>query len=155
MAPWTAADIPDLSGRTAVVTGANSGLGFDGPRPLPRRGLGGAGLPGRGQGRPTPWNGWRAAAPRPTLSLARLDLADLASVAGSRRPSAGATTAWTSSQQRRRDGHPAAETADGFEMQFGTNHLGHFALTGLARRLLARPGARVVTVGSEAARMGR
>ena len=51
---------------------------------------------------------------------------------------------------------PRRETADGFEMQFGTNHLGHFALTGLLLdALLARPGARVVTVSSSAAQMGR
>jgi NAD(P)-dependent dehydrogenase (short-subunit alcohol dehydrogenase family) len=51
---------------------------------------------------------------------------------------------------------PRAETADGFEMQFGTNHLGHFALTGLLMGpLLARPGARVVTVSSMAAMIGR
>jgi NAD(P)-dependent dehydrogenase (short-subunit alcohol dehydrogenase family) len=51
---------------------------------------------------------------------------------------------------------PRRETADGFEMQFGTNHLGHFALTGLLlESLLSRPGARVVTVSSEAARLGR
>ena len=53
-------------------------------------------------------------------------------------------------------GIPRRETADGFEMQFGTNHLGHFALTGLLLdRLLSRPGARVVTVSSELARLGR
>ncbi len=51
---------------------------------------------------------------------------------------------------------PRRETADGFEMQFGTNHLGHFALTGLlSDALLARPGARVVTVSSSVAQMGR
>ncbi len=51
---------------------------------------------------------------------------------------------------------PRRETADGFEMQFGTNHLGHFALTGLLLdSLLARPGARVVTVSSAVAQMGR
>ena len=91
------------------------------------------------------------------MELAPLDLADLASV---RTFAAG-----FSADHDRLDvlvnnagvmAIPRRETADGFEMQFGTNHLGHFALTGLLLdRLLATPGARVVTVTSMAARGGR
>jgi NAD(P)-dependent dehydrogenase (short-subunit alcohol dehydrogenase family) len=91
------------------------------------------------------------------VELAPLDLADLASVSD--------FAADVSARYDRLDllvnnagvmAIPRRETADGFEMQFGTNHLGHFALTGrLLDRLLAVPGARVVTVSSSVARMGR
>ena len=95
--------------------------------------------------------------PTADVRLDRLDLADLASV-----------RTFAADFSAEHDGLdillnnagvmaiPRRETADGFEMQFGTNHLGHFALTGLLLdSLLARPGARVVTVSSEAARIGR
>jgi NAD(P)-dependent dehydrogenase (short-subunit alcohol dehydrogenase family) len=99
----------------------------------------------------------KAVHPDVTVSLERLDLADLASIR--------VFASGFSDRYDRLDllinnagvmAIPRRETADGFEMQFGTNHLGHFALTGLLLdRLLARPGARVVTVSSTAARMGR
>jgi len=157
MARWTADDIPDQTGRTAVVTGANSGLGFETALELARHGAHvvlACRDPGRGNdalGRV------RAGAPGAEVELAPLDLADLASVRSFADAYAG--------------GHegldmlvnnagvmaiPRRETADGFEMQLGTNHLGHFALTGLLlASLLARPGARVVTVSSRMAEIGR
>jgi NAD(P)-dependent dehydrogenase (short-subunit alcohol dehydrogenase family) len=154
MSDWTDAQIPDQSGRTAVVTGANSGIGFQAARRLAQHGARVV-LAVRDADR-----GEAAAeriamdggAPRPEVR--RLDLADLASVRafaeGFGEPldvlvnNAGVMAL------------PRRTTADGFEMQLGTNHLGHFALTGLLLdRLLERPGARVVTVSSGAHRMGR
>ena len=157
MAPWTAADIPPLEGRVIIVTGANSGLGFETALALARAGarvvlacrdrVKGAGAHER----------LRAEVPGADVEVAPLDLADLASVrtfaaefsAGHDRLDVLVNNAGVMAIPRR-------ETADGFEMQFGTNHLGHFALTGLLLdRLLATPGARVVTVTSMAARGGR
>jgi NAD(P)-dependent dehydrogenase (short-subunit alcohol dehydrogenase family) len=152
---WTTADIPDLTGRTAVVTGANSGIGFWTAVELARRGAAvtlAARDPGRGAGA---LSQLRAEVPAADAELAQLDLADLSSVrtfAAAYQPegldllvnNAGVMAV------------PLRHTPDGFESQFGTNHLGHFALTGLLLpRLLARPGARVVTVTSGCHRIGR
>ncbi len=157
MAPWTAQDIPDLSGRTAVVTGANSGLGFETSLALARAGAEVI-LACRDQSKGADaLERLTASAPSGTVSLATLDLADLTSVRAFASGFHGAhqgldlliNNAGVMAIPRR-------ETADGFEMQFGTNHLGHFALTGLLLdALLARPGARVVTVSSSVAQMGR
>jgi NAD(P)-dependent dehydrogenase (short-subunit alcohol dehydrogenase family) len=157
MPPWTAADIPDLSGRTAVVTGANSGLGFESALALGRAGASVV-LACRDQAKGADaLERIRRQAPDADVALGRLDLTDLASVG-----------AFADAYRAGHDGLdilvnnagvmaiPRRETADGFEMQFGTNHLGHFALTGLLfDSLAARPGARVVTVSSKAALMGR
>jgi NAD(P)-dependent dehydrogenase (short-subunit alcohol dehydrogenase family) len=157
MPPWTTDDIPDLSGRTAVVTGANSGLGFESALALGRAGAEVV-LACRDQVKGTgALDRIRLSAPDAKVSLAPLDLADLGSVA-----------AFASAYADQHDGLdillnnagvmaiPRRETADGFEMQFGTNHLGHFALTAhLLDSLLARPGARVVTVSSAVAQIGR
>nr|WP_042179623.1 oxidoreductase [Kibdelosporangium sp. MJ126-NF4]CEL13922.1 probable oxidoreductase/Short-chain dehydrogenase [Kibdelosporangium sp. MJ126-NF4]CTQ88289.1 probable oxidoreductase/Short-chain dehydrogenase [Kibdelosporangium sp. MJ126-NF4] len=154
---WTAADIPDQSGRLAVVTGANSGLGLVTARELARAGAHvvmavrdtdrGAGAAER----------IREAVPDASLELRQLDLADLASV-----------REFAEQLADRHDGLdllinnagvmalPFRTTVDGFELQFGTNHLGHFALTGrLAGLLTRRAGARVVTVSSGLAQRGR
>jgi NAD(P)-dependent dehydrogenase (short-subunit alcohol dehydrogenase family) len=152
---WTTADIPDLTGRTAVVTGGNSGIGFHTALELARHGAAvtlTARDPGRGAAALARLTG---EVPGAEATLAALDLADLSSV---RAFVAGYGP----------DGLdllvnnggvmavPLRHTPDGFESQFGTNHLGHFALTGLLLpRLLARPGARVVTVTSTMHRMGR
>ncbi|MCA9970722.1 MAG: SDR family oxidoreductase [Anaerolineales bacterium] len=154
---WTAADIPDLSGRVAVVTGANSGLGFETARALARRGAHvvlACRSAARGE---TAVAAIRRETPTADLALQPLDLADLASVR--------AFAAEFRARHARLDllinnagvmAIPRRETADGFEMQLGVNHLGHFALTGLLiEAVLAAPAARVVTVSSNAHGFGR
>ena len=149
MKGWTASDIPDQTGRTAVVTGANSGLGYATARELARHGAQVV-LACRDETRGTEAaQRIRAEAPGADVRVAPLDLADLKSVRafaaelkGDRLDllinNAGVMAL------------PYRTTADGFEMQFGVNHLGHFALTGLLlpKLLAAGPGARVVTVSS-------
>jgi NAD(P)-dependent dehydrogenase (short-subunit alcohol dehydrogenase family) len=154
--PWTAADIPDQTGRTAVVTGANSGLGYHTALELARHGARVV-LACRDAGR-----GAEAvrrlidAAPGAAVELGILDLADLASVRRFAESPAGAGGPDLLVNNAGVMALPLRRTADGFEMQFGTNHLGHFALTGLLLPgLLARPDARVVTVSSGLHRVGR
>ncbi|MEV7420464.1 oxidoreductase [Streptomyces sp. NPDC089919] len=148
MTGWSAREIPGQGGRTAVVTGANSGIGYVTARELARAGAhvllacrsadrGGAAL-----------DRLRREVPGASAEFARLDLGDLSSVrefAAGLRPggldllvnNAGVMAL------------PYGRTTDGFETQFGVNHLGHFALTGLLLpRLLATPGARVVSLSS-------
>jgi NAD(P)-dependent dehydrogenase (short-subunit alcohol dehydrogenase family) len=154
---WTAHDVPDQHGRTAIVTGANSGLGQIVARELAHAGALVV-LAARDTGRTQAAEAAiRRAAPSASLELARLDLADLSSVrAFSERflgnhdrldllvNNAGLMAA------------PYRRTADGFELQFGTNHLGHYALTGLLLPALRdQLGARVVTVSSNAHKGGR
>ncbi|MGD0313988.1 MAG: oxidoreductase [Acidimicrobiales bacterium] len=157
MTAWTVDDIPDLTGRTAVVTGANSGIGFESALALA-----GAGaevvLACRDQTKGTDaLDRIRRALPAATVVLEPLDLADLSSVtAFAEGFGAGHVGLDILVNNAGVMALPRRQTADGFEMQFGTNHLGHFALTGrLLDRLLARPGARVVTVTSAVAQMGR
>ena len=142
---WTAADLPDLLDRTVIVTGANSGIGLVAARELARAGAQIVlAVRDEARGREA------AAAIDGTTDVRRLDLADLASVRAF-------ADGW--------DGEidvlinnagvmavPERRTADGFEMQIGTNHLCHFALTNL---LLPRIRDRVVTVSSGAHRAGR
>src|SRR5215469_533833 len=153
---WTAADIPDQSGRTAVVTGANSGLGFETAKALAESGAAVV-LACRDLDRAEAAAArLGVAAPRAIISTLPLDLASLASVREAARE--------LRSRHARLDllinnaglmMPPYGRTADGFELQFGTNHLGHFALTGLLLdRLLATPGSRIVTVSSMGHRMG-
>ncbi|MEU5210057.1 oxidoreductase [Streptomyces sp. NPDC020742] len=142
---WSALDIPDQSGRTAVVTGANSGLGIATVDALARAGAHVV-LAVRDVGR-----GEQAAAAvrgaRGSLEVRRLDLADLASV----RAFADAWRGDLDLLINNAGVMAVAEsrTKDGFETQFGTNHLGHFALTNL---LLPHVTDRVVTVASAAHR---
>ncbi|MGW3143666.1 MULTISPECIES: oxidoreductase [Streptomyces] len=148
MTGWNAHDIPDLTGRTAVVTGANSGLGYVTARELARKGARVV-LACRSEAR------GRAAVdrvlnevPGAAAGFGRLDLGDLASV----RDFADGLSYDRLDLLVNNAGvmaPPYGTTADGFETQFGVNHLGHFALTGLLMpALLAAPGARVVTVSS-------
>lgn len=148
MSGWSASDMPDQSGRRAVVTGANSGIGYVAARELARHGAHVV-LACRDEGR-----GGAAVArllsevPGAHAEFSPLDLGALSSV----REFAGRHAG------RRIDvlinnagvmALPYSRTADGFERQFGVNHLGHFALTGLLLpALLATPGSRVVTVSS-------
>lgn len=147
---WTAADIGDLSDRVAVVTGANTGLGLETARELARNGarvvLAVRNLD-RGQ---AAIDDIRSDQPDALLDLAELDLSSLDSI----RTAADALRA----EHERIDllinnagvmYTPKTLTADGFELQFGTNHLGHFAFTGLVLdRLLEVAGSRIVTVSS-------
>jgi NAD(P)-dependent dehydrogenase (short-subunit alcohol dehydrogenase family) len=147
---WTPADIPDQTGRVAVVTGANTGLGFHTALQLARQG---AHVVMAARNRD------KAAAAQieidsrvqdASLEIRRLDLASLSSV--------GDFAEQVLSDHDRIDilvnnagvmGTPRRETADGFELQFGTNHLGHFALTALLLPALLRAAeARVVSVTS-------
>ena len=150
---WTTADMPSLEGRLAIVTGANSGLGLQAASALARHGAA-VTLAVRDRAR-----GEQAAAGTPgNVEVAVLDLADLASVRAF-------AADWSARHPEGLDlllnnagimAVPRSLTVDGFESQLGTNHLGHFALTGLLLpALVARPGARVVTVSSMAHRMGR
>jgi NAD(P)-dependent dehydrogenase (short-subunit alcohol dehydrogenase family) len=150
---WTVADIPDQHGRVAIVTGANSGLGLVTARELARAGARVV-LASRSseKGRDAA-SKIASAAPGADVQPAVLDLADLASV-----------RAFAATAPDRVDllinnagvmAAPRRVTRDGFESQVATNHLGHFALTGLLLgRLLATPAPRVVTVSSTMHRGG-
>jgi NAD(P)-dependent dehydrogenase (short-subunit alcohol dehydrogenase family) len=147
---WTENDIPDLSGRTFIVTGANSGIGFEAARALAQRG----GVVVLACRNPEKGNAAleriRAAHTGANVQVAALDVASLASVR--------AFAERFLREHSRLDGLannagvmaiPRRETADGFEMQMGTNHLGHFALTGLLLgRLFESAPCRVVSVSS-------
>jgi len=150
MSRWTAADIPDQTGRTAVITGSNTGLGYETARALAGRGA-------RVVLAVRNLDKGKAAAdliarryPGADVSVQELDLTSLESIrSAADELKAGydgidllinnAGVMWT----------PKSTTRDGFELQFGTNHLGHFALTGLLLdRLMSVAGSRVVTVSS-------
>jgi NAD(P)-dependent dehydrogenase (short-subunit alcohol dehydrogenase family) len=151
---WTAKDIPDQSGRVAVVTGANSGNGFETARALAGRGAlvvlavrdldkGGAAADAIG-----------AEHPGAEVVLQEADLASLDSV----REAAAAIAARFDRIDLLVNNAgvfhtPRRQTSDGFEIRFGTNHLGHFALTGLlADRIVGVEQSRIVTVSSNAHR---
>jgi NAD(P)-dependent dehydrogenase (short-subunit alcohol dehydrogenase family) len=150
MSKWNTADIPDQTGRIAVVTGANTGLGFETAKALAAKGARVVlAVRNLDKGKDAATLITRAT-PGADVTLQQLDLSSLASV---REAAAelksnhdhidllinNAGVMWT----------PKSTTADGFELQFGTNHLGHFAFTGLLLdRLLPIPGSRVVTVSS-------
>jgi NAD(P)-dependent dehydrogenase (short-subunit alcohol dehydrogenase family) len=157
MARWSAADIADQSGRVAVITGANSGLGYVTARELARHGARVV-LACRSEVR-----GQEALArliaevPAADVELRALDMASLASI---RAFADGVQASYPSLDLLINNAGvmaiPRHETADGFEMQFGTNHLGHFALTGLVLPLLIdQPDSRVVTVSSNAHKPGK
>ncbi len=156
MSHWKQDDIPDQTGRVAIVTGANTGIGYETARILAGKGAA-VTLACRNA---TKADGAveRILAERPAGRAATglLDLADLASVESFART-------WREANDRLdllilNAGvmvPPASTTAQGFELQFGVNHLGHFALTGhLLDLLRSTPGSRVVVVSSTAARGG-
>jgi len=149
---WTTHDIPDLCGKTVLITGANSGLGLESARAMAEKGahvIMACRNPHKAEAAASTI---RAQTPAAELELAELDLASLASV----RTFAERVLA----RHKRLDvllnnagimAIPQRRTVDGFEMQFGTNHLGHFALTARLFDLLGRtPGARIVNVASQA-----
>jgi len=145
MATFTVADIPYMAGKTAIVTGASSGIGLE-----TARALAAAGARVVFAVRNTS-KGKEAAATVPGITEVReLDLASLASVSTF---AAGWDDPIDLLVNNAGVSPPSLErTADGFELQFGTNHLGHFALTNL---LLSHVTGRIVTVASFAERMGR
>src|SRR5580704_10619175 len=154
--PWTADEIPDLSGKTIVVTGANSGIGLEAAREFARKHADVI-LACRDLGKArTAAADITASAPGAKVDVMELDLSNLASVRGfSDAFHLQRQTLHVLCNNAGVMAIPYRQTADGFEMQFGTNHLGHFALTGLLLdRLLATEGARVVNVASGAHRMG-
>jgi NAD(P)-dependent dehydrogenase (short-subunit alcohol dehydrogenase family) len=145
---WRSGDIPDLTGRVAVVTGANSGLGYVTARELARKGARVV-LACRSEARGNEAGDRMAAeVPDAHIEFGRLDLGDLDSV----QDFAGSFPYGRLDLLVNNAGvmaPPHGTTADGFETQFGVNHLGHFALTGLLMPvLLGTPAARVVTVSS-------
>jgi NAD(P)-dependent dehydrogenase (short-subunit alcohol dehydrogenase family) len=154
---WTAADIPDQTGRTAVVTGANGGLGYE-----TALALAGAGatvvMAARDQAKAAEAESRiRAAHPSVSVEVVPLDLGDLASVRSAAEAvleSHGTVDLLVNNAGLM--AMPERTTADGFEMQFGVNHLGHWAFTALLLPALLRADAtRVVTVTSIAHHQGR
>jgi NAD(P)-dependent dehydrogenase (short-subunit alcohol dehydrogenase family) len=154
---WTAGNIPDLTGKFAIVTGANSGIGYEMARALARKG---ATVILACRNKDKGEAAVRQIAqeyPEAKAELMELDLSDLASVRRFTDEFIG--------KYGRLDilinnagimATPFGRTTDGFELQFGTNHLGHFALTGLLLDLIIRaPGVRVVTVSSGGHRFGK
>ena len=150
MTKWTASDIPDQSGRVAVITGANTGLGYETALALAAHGAHVVlAVRSLDKGKDA-ISRIVAQSPQADVALQELDLTSLESVRSAAR-------------QLRADHDridllvnnagvmypPKSNTKDGFELQFGTNHLGHFAFTGLLLdRLLPVAGSRVVTVSS-------
>jgi NAD(P)-dependent dehydrogenase (short-subunit alcohol dehydrogenase family) len=149
-ARWTSDDVPSQRGRVAVVTGANTGLGFEAAQVLAARGASVVlAVRNLEKGKEAAAR-IGAAAPGASVTVQELDLASLDSV--------------RAAASELRAAHPRIDllicnagvmyppkqtTDDGFELQFGTNHLGHFALTGLLlERMLPVQGSRVVTVSS-------
>ncbi|MGH8924775.1 MAG: oxidoreductase [Acidimicrobiia bacterium] len=154
---WTAADIPDQTGRVAVVTGANGGLGLETARALANKGAQVIMAARNLEKAAVALAGIRTEFPAASAEVCQLDLSSLASIRSfaeqilPHRPridllinNAGVM------------GIPERHTVDGFEMQFGVNHLGHFALTALLLPSLLRgDAARIVNVTSTARHTGR
>ena len=153
MAAWTLADMPSLSGRTALVTGANSGIGLVAARALARAGARVV-LGSRDVAKGEAAAETISPGPGGEVVVARLDLADLASVHGLAIALSEPLDLLVNNAGVM--ALPYRTTADGFERQLGTNHLGHFALTGLLLpHLMASASARVVTLSSVAHRSGK
>jgi NAD(P)-dependent dehydrogenase (short-subunit alcohol dehydrogenase family) len=150
MSKWTTADIPDQTGRVAVITGSNTGLGFETAAALAAKGAHVVlAVRNLDKGKDAELL-IRKRSPNADLALQELDLSSLESTRAA-------------AEQLRADHDridllinnagvmytPKQTTKDGFEMQFGTNHLGHFAFTGLLLdRMLSVAGSRIVTVSS-------
>ena len=154
---WTANDIPDQTGRVAIVTGANSGIGYETARALANKRATVILACRNLQKGETAVFQIRQETPTAKLELMQLDLSDLSSVRQFAQE--------FKEQYKRLDllinnagvmMPPSIKTKDGFELQFGTNHLGHFALTGqLLDLITTTPNARVVNVSSMAHKFGQ
>ncbi|KAA1418844.1 SDR family NAD(P)-dependent oxidoreductase [Nocardioides humilatus] len=154
---WNATDIPDQRGRTAVVTGANGGLGLVTARDLAAKGAHVVMAVRNQEKAASAVAEIRAAVPDASLELVALDLSSQASV---KEAAAQILAAHPSLDLLINNagvmGIPQVKTVDGFEMQFGVDHLGHWTLTALLLPALLRtPGSRIVTVTSTAHHMGR
>ena len=154
---WSAADIGDLTGRIALVTGANSGIGYETARALAEHGAHVILACRDDEKARRARDKLESELERSSLEVLHLDLADLVSVrraaeevlAGHARLDMLVNNAGVM-------GTPYRQTADGFELQMATNHLGHFALTGLLLdRIVTTERSRIVTVSSHMHRMGR
>ena len=151
-ATWTDADVPDQSGRVALVTGSNTGLGYETAKVLAQRGADvvmAVRDTGKGDAAAATI---RRAAPKANVAVHALDLGSLESV---RTAAADLAAAYPRIDLLINNAGvmypPKSTTTDGFELQFGTNHLGHFALTGLLlKNVLATPNSRIVVVASMA-----
>ena len=154
---WIEQNIPDLTGKVAVITGANSGLGFEAAQILAAKGAHIVfAVRDVAKGKQAA-QGIQRVVPAASLEVLSLDLANLASV---RRFAEAFPAAHSRLDMLINNAGvmaiPRRVTADGFEMQFGTNHLGHFALTGLLLPLILKtPSSRIVTVSSGAHMFGK
>lgn len=148
---FSVADIPPQDGRTFLITGANSGLGYESARALARRGAVVWMACRNVQKAEAAAGRIRAEVPEARLELLTLDLGDLESVRRCAEDVAGRGGVDVLLNNAGIMAVPQGQTRDGFEIQLGTNHLGHFALTG---RLLPHIRDRVVQVASAAAYVG-
>ena len=151
---WIPADIPDLTGRRAIVTGANAGLGLEVAHGLAAHGAQVV-LACRNRAKAeAAATDLRARTPGAAVEVGELDLADLESVAAFAAAQSGPLDLLVNNAGLM--AIDEARTAQGVEMQFGVNHLGHFALTArLLPLLLATPGSRVATMSSMGHRAAR
>jgi NAD(P)-dependent dehydrogenase (short-subunit alcohol dehydrogenase family) len=154
---WTAADIPDQSGRVAVVTGANGGLGLETARALAAAGAHVVMAVRNQEKASAAVEDIRGTVPGASLELVALDLGSQASVReAAQQILAAHDRVHLLINNAGVMGIPEGRTVDGFETQFGVDHLGHWSLTALLMPALLRAGdARIVTVTSTAHHMGR
>src|SRR4051812_44783397 len=150
MSAWTAADIPDQTGRTIVITGANSGLGLRSAEALANKGARVLLACRNPQKAADALEQVKAKATAAPPEVVALDLADVDSVRAAAADVAGRVDALGALMNNAGVmAVPYQKTPQGFELQFGTNHLGHFALTGLLLpQLRAATAPRVITTSS-------
>ncbi|MCK0175669.1 MULTISPECIES: SDR family NAD(P)-dependent oxidoreductase [Mycobacteriaceae] len=156
MTKWTAADVPDQEDRVAVITGANTGIGYEAAAVLAAKGAHVVLAVRNTDKGHRAAERIRAATPHADVTVRELDLTSLDSI---RRAADDLRAEYPRIDLLINNAGvmmtPKATTKDGFELQFGTNHLGHFALTGqLLDNLLPVEGSRVVTISSNAHRFG-